>query len=142
MVYRLHFFATTGEDSGQEVMNRILDEVMASGQPLLGEWLGPFVDEVAAYRITASGSNGFAAAYWLTLELHVGVEFNADTVIGIDPDAEHLIWGSDLHATVSLSGANPDWELVDRIWSALERLWSAVAWDEQSGFDLTRHTPN
>lgn len=29
----------------------------------------------------------------------------------------------------------------DRIWSMLERLWSAVAWDEHSGFDLSREIP-
>jgi hypothetical protein len=87
-------------------------------------------------------ADGSAAADWLTLELHIGVEFNADMVIGIDPDAEHAIWGSDLHAVVSLSGANPDWELVDRIWSTLELLWSAIAWDEQSGFAISRHVPS
>lgn len=142
MVYRLHFFATTGEDSGQAAINRLLDELVASGRAVLGEWRGPFVDEVAAYQLATPSSDGSAAADWLTLELHVGVDFNADTVIEIDPDAEHAIWGSDLHAEVSLSGANPDWELVDRIWSTLERLWSAIAWDEQSKFKISRHVPS
>jgi hypothetical protein len=64
--------------------------------------------EVAAYRLVTPDSYGSAVADWLTLEVHVGVEFNANVVIGIDPDAEHTICGSDLHAEISLSGANPD----------------------------------
>ena len=138
MAYSLHFFARTGQETGQAAIDLILDAVLASGQPVLGEWLGSFVDEVAAYRLASSDLDGSAAADWLTLELHVGVEFNADTVISIDPHAEHAIWGSDLHATITLSGEDPDWELVNRIWSTLERLWSAAAWDEQSKFDITR----
>lgn len=142
VVYRLHFFATTGEDSGQAAINRLLDELATADRPVLGEWRGPFVKEVASYRLATPDADGSAAADWLTLEFHVGVEFNADLVIGIDPDAEQAIWGSDLHAEVSLSGANPDWELVDRIWSTLERLWSAIAWDQQSGFEISRHVPS
>jgi hypothetical protein len=142
VVYRLHFFATTGEDSGQAAINRLLDELAAADRPVLGEWRGPFVEEVAAYRLATPNSDGSAAADWLTLEVHAGVEFNADMVTGIDPDAEHAIWGSDLHVEVSLSGADPDWELVDRIWTTLERLWSAIAWDEQSRFEISRQIPS
>jgi len=142
MVYRLHFFAKTGEENGQAAINRLLDQVAASGRPVLSEWRGPFVDEVAAYRLATSGPDGAATADWLTLELHLGAEFNANMVIGTDPDDEHEIWGSDVHAQISLSGQNPDWELVHRIWSALERLWRAVAWDEQSEFDISRHAPS
>ena len=47
MVYSLHFFATTGEESGQAAINRFLDELAVPGRPVLSEWLGPFADEVA-----------------------------------------------------------------------------------------------
>jgi hypothetical protein len=140
MVYRLSFFGRCGEQTAQDVIGRLLDEVLADGAPILGEVRGPVasVDEIAAYRLATMTREREAAADWLTLEVHTGVGHNAETVIGVDPDAEHGIWGSDLYAVISLSGGDPDWALVDRIWSALERLWSAVAWDEQSGFDLSR----
>ena len=42
IVYRMHFFATRGEETGEGVIDRILHEVIASGRPVLGEWSGPF----------------------------------------------------------------------------------------------------
>lgn len=140
MVYRLSFFGRCGGQTAHEVIGLLLDEVLADGVPVLGEVRGPVVpvDEIAIYRLATMTHEREAAADWLTLEVHTGVAYNADTVIGVDPDAEHGIWGSDLYAMVSLSGGDPDWALVERIWSALERLWSAVAWDGHSGFDLSR----
>lgn len=140
MVYRLSFFGRCDEEPAPGVICRLLDELLAAGSPLLGELRGPVVpvDDVAAYRLATMTPEGAGAADWLYLEVHVGIAHNADVVIGVDPDAEHGVWGSDLYAVISLSGGDPDWVLVDRICAALERLWSAVAWDEQSGFDLTR----
>ena len=87
MVYRLLFFGRCGEQDAQDAVGRLLDEVLADGDPLLGEVCGPVmpVDEIAAYRL----------------------------------------------ATRTPEGS----------WSMLERLWSAVAWDEHSGFDLSREIP-
>jgi len=142
-VYRLSFFGRCDEEPAPDVICRLLDELLATGGPLLGEVRGPVVpvDDVAAYRLATMTSEGTAAADWLYLEVHVGIAHNAETVVGVDPDAEHGIWGSDLYALISLSGENPDWPLVERIWSGLERSWSAVAWDEQSGFDVAREIP-
>lgn len=144
MVYRLSFFGHCGEVKAKAVISRLLDEVLADGAPVLGEVCGLVmpVDEIAAYRLATMAPEGTAAADWLSLEVHIGVAHNAEMVIGVDPDAERGIWGSDMYAVISLSGGDPDWALVDRIWSVLERLWSAVAWDEQSGFGLARGSPS
>ncbi|WP_157436698.1 hypothetical protein [Actinospica robiniae] len=122
----------------------LLDELLADGAPVLGEVRSPVtpVDEIAAYRLATMTHERAAAADWLSLEVHTGVAHNAETVIFADPDAEHGIWGGDLYAMISLGSGDPDWALVERIWSALERLWSVVAWDEHSGFDLSRGTPS
>lgn len=143
MVYRLSFFGRCGEQSAQDAVDVLLGEVLAEGAPVLGEVRGPIepVDEIAAYRLATMTADAQAAADWLYLEVHVGLAHNADVVIGVDPDGEQGIWGSDLYAVVELSGGNPDWVLVKRIWSALERLWSAVAWDEASGFDVSHEVP-
>jgi hypothetical protein len=143
MAYQLSFFGRCDEAPASEVICRLLDELLATGDPLLGEVRGPIVpvDAIAAYRLATMKSAETTAADWLDLEVHVGIAHNADVVIGADPDAEHGIWGSDLYAVVMLSGGNPDWALVNRIWSVLERLWSAVAWDEHSGFDLSYEVP-
>lgn len=143
MVYRLLFFGRCGEQEAQAVIGLLLNEVLADGAPILGEVRGPIVpvDEMAAYRLATMTPEARPAADWLSLEVHVGVAHNAEMVIGVDPDAEYGIWGSDLYAEISLSGGDPDWALVDRIWSVLERLWSAVAWDEQSGFEVSRVIP-
>ncbi len=128
MVYRLSFFGRCDEEPAPDVICRLLDELTATGAPLLGEVRGPIVPtgEIAGYRPATMAPEKTATADWLHLEVHVGVAHNADIVIGADPDAEHGIWGSDLYAVITLSGGNPDWMLVDRIWSVLERLWSAV----------------
>lgn len=81
-------------------------------------------------------------ADWLTLNLSVGVEYNADFVIHADPGDERGIWGSDLLAELILSGRSTDWPLVKRIWVVLATLWSAVAWDEMSGFEITEDAPS
>jgi hypothetical protein len=88
-----------------ESLERSLDELLASGDPLLGEWLGPFVDEVAAYSLATKGPAGQALADSLTLEIHAGVAFIAESVIGADPDCEHGIWGCDDHAQRGLRPA-------------------------------------
>ncbi|MBR7825117.1 hypothetical protein KDK95_02275 [Actinospica sp. MGRD01-02] len=143
MVYRLSFFGRCGEQNAQDAIGRLLDEVLTDGASVLAEVCGPVmpVDEVAAYRLATRTPEGMAEGDRLTLEVHLGVAHNAEVVIRIDPDDARGIWGSDLYAVISLSGGHPDWVLVDRIWAALERLWSAVAWDEQSGFDLSRGIP-
>ncbi|MGW5355314.1 hypothetical protein ACWERV_32945 [Streptomyces sp. NPDC004031] len=108
------------------------------GGPVLGEWLGPFVDEVAAYRLATEGDAERPVADWLTLDVHVGVEWLAESVIAADPDNEAGTWGSDLLATVTLSGNSPDWALVNRIWDTIINLWPTVPWDEMSGFQIMR----
>ncbi|MEW2519692.1 hypothetical protein [Actinacidiphila alni] len=140
MTYQLTFFCRAGETNGQEAINHLLDEVLTCGDAVLVEWRGPFVDEVAAYSLATRGPAGCPVADRLTLEVHVGVEWNADTVIAASPDDAHGIWGCDLVAILTLSGPTPDWPLTDRIRTALTRLWSAVAWDETSGFDVATGT--
>jgi hypothetical protein len=141
VAYYLSFFCRAGEDTGQAALERLLDELLANGAPLLREWRGPYVDAVAAYSLATRGSSGEPAADWLTLEIHVGVRFIAESVIAASPNDEQGIWGSDLLATVTLSGDSPDWPLVDRIWTALVDLWSAVPWDETSGFEIGTMNP-
>jgi hypothetical protein len=141
VTYQLSFFCSAGEESGQAALERLLDEVLSTGGPLLGEWLGPFVEEVAAYELATKAHGGQAVPGWLTLEIHVGVAFIAESVIQADPDCEHGIWGCDLLATITLSGGEPNWALVHRIWAALAKLWSAVPWDEMSGFEIAEGVP-
>ncbi|WP_031071673.1 hypothetical protein [Streptomyces sp. NRRL WC-3742] len=129
MAYRLTFFCRSGEENGLEALDRLLDELLSAGAPLLAEGRGPFVDEVAAYALGTGGS-----ADRLELEVQVGTAWIAESVIEASPDDAHGIWGCDLLATITLSGDSPDWPLVDRIWTALVDLWGAVAWDEASGF--------
>ncbi|GIH22683.1 hypothetical protein Aph01nite_09930 [Acrocarpospora phusangensis] len=141
MAYYLRFFCRAGEQVGQAAMERLLDELLDSGDPLLGEWHGPFVDEVAASGLATKGPDGQARADWLTLEMHAGVAFIAESVIEVDPDCEYGIWGCDLLATITLSGDNPDGVLVKRIWAALVKLWSAVPCDDISGFEIASDAP-
>jgi hypothetical protein len=141
MVYRLRFFCRAGEIGAEEAVARLLDELLVTGDPLLGEWSGPFGDSVAACSLATRGPDGTARADWLTIEVHVGVDQIANTVIHADPDCDKGVWGCDLLAEISLSGDNPDWELVNRIWSAAASRWSAVAWDEMSGFDIQSSAP-
>ncbi|MFE7531319.1 hypothetical protein ACFU7Y_37275 [Kitasatospora sp. NPDC057542] len=141
MAYQLTFFCRSGEENGQAAISRLLDELLPAGDLLVTERSGPFVDEVAVCSMAARGPAGDPVADWLTLEVHVGVAWIAESVIVASPDDEHGIWGCDLLATVTLSGDNPDWTLVNRIWTALARLWSATPWDEMSGFEIAKSMP-
>ena len=141
MAYELSFFCRAGEDTGQAALERLLDEVLSTGGPLPGEWLGPFGKEVAGYRLATKAHPGQEVPGWLNLEIHVGVAFIAESVFDADPDGEHGIWGCDLLALITLSGGDPDGALVHRIWAALAKLWSAVAWDGMSGFAVGEGGP-
>ncbi|MFF7237703.1 hypothetical protein [Streptomyces collinus] len=137
MTYRLCFFCRSGEERGDEALDRLLDYLLESGDGLWGEWLGPFEDSMAAFSLgTGSSDGGSPVADLLTLEVRVGVAEIAESVIATSPNDEWGIWGCDLLATVTLSGDNPDWALVHRIWAALVSLWRAVPWDESSGFEI------
>ncbi|MGW2932792.1 hypothetical protein ACWDA7_13210 [Streptomyces sp. NPDC001156] len=116
MAYQLSFFCRSGEDRGDEALDRLLHYLLESGDRLVGEWL-------------------------LTLEVHVGVAEIAESVITASPNDEQGIWGCDLLATVTLSGDNPDWALLHRIWAAVVSLWGAVPWDESSGFEIAAGMP-
>ncbi|MFI6896969.1 hypothetical protein ACIBM4_22975 [Streptomyces sp. NPDC050256] len=137
MAYRLSFFCRSGEENGDEALDRLLDYLLESGDGLVGEGLGPFDDSVAAFRLgTRSRDTGGPVADLLTLELHVGVAEIAESVIAASPNDESGVWGCDLLAIVTLSGDNPEWTLVHRIWAAVVSLWKAVPWDESSGFEI------
>ncbi|MFJ2392832.1 hypothetical protein ACIOTI_08795 [Streptomyces sp. NPDC087843] len=137
MAYQLSFFCRSGEENGDEALDRLLDYLLESGDGLVGEWLGPFEDSVAAFRLgTRSRDSDGLVPDLLTLELHVGVAEIAESVIAASPNDEGGIWGCDLLAIVTLSGDNPDWTLVHRIWAAVVSLWKAVPWDESSGFEI------
>ncbi|MFF3156999.1 hypothetical protein [Streptomyces sp. NPDC057910] len=137
MAYQLSFFCRSGEESGDEALDHLLDHLLESGNALLGEWLGPYEDSVAAFRVgTRSKDSDGPVADLLTLELHVGVAEIAESVIAASPHDERGIWGCDLLATVTLGGDNPDWALVHHIWAAVVSLWKAVPWDESSGFGV------
>ncbi|MEO3867491.1 hypothetical protein ABGB18_01530 [Nonomuraea sp. B12E4] len=143
VAYRLNFFCRAGEQAGQVALERLLDDLLASGDPLLGKWQGPFnSDEVAACSLATRGPAGQALADWLTLEVHAGDAFIAESVMSADPQDEHGIWGCDLIATIILNGTFPDRALVNRIWAALVKLWSAVPWDETSGFEVAGGAPD
>jgi hypothetical protein len=142
VAYRLSFFCRSGEGGGAEALDRLLDYLLASGDRLVGEWLGPFEDSVAAFRLgTGSSDSDRPVADLPALEVHVGVAEIAESVIAVSPNDEQGIWGCDLLATVTLSGENPDWALVHRIWAAVVSLWAAVPWDETSGFEVAARTP-
>ncbi|MEU8629217.1 hypothetical protein [Streptomyces sp. NPDC048669] len=138
MAYQLSFFCRSGEENGDEALDRLLDYLLESGDGLVAEWLGPFDDSVAAFRLgTRSRDSDGPAADLLTLELHVGVAEIAESVIAASPNDEWGVWGCNLRAIVTLSGDNPDWSLVHHIWAAVVSLWKAVPWDESSGFEIT-----
>lgn len=48
MAYQLNFFCRSGEAKGDEALDRLLDYLLETGEPLVGEWQGPYVDPVAA----------------------------------------------------------------------------------------------
>ncbi|MFJ7020080.1 hypothetical protein ACIQUW_17175 [Streptomyces sp. NPDC101117] len=136
MAYQLSFFCRSGEESADEALDRLLDRLLEDGTGLVGEWRGPYEEEVAVFRLgtPSHDCDDRPATDLLTLEAHVGVAAIAEYVIAASPHEEQGIWGCDLLATVTLSGERPDWALVDRIWAALSSLWKAVPWDEASGF--------
>lgn len=137
MAYQLSFFCRSGEEGGPEALDRLLDYLLETGERLVGEWLGPFDDSVAAFRLGTGSSDGDRpVADLLTLEVHVGVAEIAESVIASSPNDEQGIWGCDLLAIATLSGDNPDWPLVNRIWAAVVTLWEAVPWDESCGFEI------
>jgi hypothetical protein len=140
MAYQLMFFCRADEENADDAISRLLDELLSVGEPLFGESLPGIADEVAAYSLATMGPAGRPVADLLTLEVHVGVAWIADSVIHASPDDEQGIWGCDLLATVTLGGDAPDWSLVNRIWTALVRLWSATPWDEMSGFEIAKST--
>ncbi|MBF9069067.1 hypothetical protein [Streptacidiphilus fuscans] len=51
MAYQLSFLCRSGEERGDAALDRLLDHLLETGEPLVGEWLGPFVDRVAAFRL-------------------------------------------------------------------------------------------
>ncbi|MFC9399116.1 hypothetical protein ACFTWS_39230 [Streptomyces sp. NPDC057027] len=141
MAYQLTFFCRSDEENGQAAISRLLDELLPAGDLLLTERPGPFVDEVAVCSLATRGPAGDPVADRLTLEVHVGVAWVAESVIAASLGDEQGIWGCDLLATFTLSGDAPDWSLVNRIWTALVRLWSATPWDEMSGFKVAKSMP-
>ena len=142
MTYRLSLFCRSGEKRGDAALDRLLDHLLATGEPLVGEWLGPFGDSVASLRLGTKGEGSDrATADLLTLEVHVGVSEIAESVIAASPNDEEGVWGCDLLVTITLSGDSPDWPLVNRIWTTAETLWGAVPWDEASGFEIASSTP-
>lgn len=44
VAYQLSFFCRSGEENGDEALDRLLDYLLESGDGLVGEWLGPFED--------------------------------------------------------------------------------------------------
>ncbi|MCZ4118988.1 hypothetical protein [Streptomyces sp. H39-S7] len=142
VAYQLSFFCRSGEARGDEALDRLLDYLLDTGEPLVGESLGPFDDSVAAFRLgTKSSTTDWSVADLLMLEVHVGVAEIAESVIDTSPNDEHGIWGCDLLAIVTLSGDKPDWPLVNRIWAAAVSIWKAVPWDESSGFEIAAGAP-
>nr|WSX75959.1 hypothetical protein OH826_20160 [Streptomyces sp. NBC_00899] len=141
MAYQLTFFCRSDEENGQAAVSRVLDELLPAGDLLVAQRSGPFVDEVAVCSLATRGPAGDPTADWLALELHVGVEWIAESVIAASPGDEQGIWGCDLLATVTLTGDTPDWSLANRIWKALLHLWSATPWDEMSGFEIAKSMP-
>lgn len=142
MAYQLSLFCRSGEARGDEALDRLLDHLLETGEPLVGEALGPFDDAVAAFRLgTRSSTGDWSVSDLLLLEVHVGVAEIAASVIAASPDDEQGIWGCDLLAGVTLSGDDPDWPLVNRIRAAAAGLWKAVPWDESSGFEVAAGSP-
>ncbi|MET9716268.1 hypothetical protein ABZZ46_12750 [Streptomyces rochei] len=91
MAYQLSFCCRSGAERGDEALDRLLDYLLESGDRLVGEWLGPFEDSVAAFRLgTGSSDNDRPVADLLILEVHVGVAEIAESVIAASPNDE---WG-------------------------------------------------
>lgn len=143
MAYSLYFYCQAGdEENGSSALARFLARLAESGSPLLVEQRkGDYIDEVAVCELATDDGSGKPVAGWLIFQLTVGVQLIAEYVIGVDPDDEQGIWGSQLHAEIIMSGNADDWALVKRIWTTLIDLWSAVAWDGMSGFEINEDAP-
>lgn len=139
MAYCLTFFCRSGEVNGPSALATFLSKLTETGDPvLIRHDAADYVDEVDVCELATDNGSGTAVAGWLILQFSVGIEYNAQSVIGASPSGEHGTWGSDLLAELTLSGATTDWPLVKRIWAALAALWPATAWDEISGFDINK----
>jgi hypothetical protein len=142
VAYYLTFFCRSGEENGSSALARFLSELTEAGAPtLIKRTAFEYVDEVDVCKLATDNGSGAPAAGWVTLEISVGVEYNAQSVIHASPNDERRIWGSDLRAELTLVGNETDWPLVQRIWAVLVTLWSAIAWDEMSGFEVNRDAP-
>lgn len=141
MAYYLKFFCRSGEENGSSALASFLSKLRETGAPvLIKRGAGDYVDEVDFCELATDDGSGVPVAGWLMFEVAVGVEFNAESVIHASPNDEYGVWGSDLRATLTLSG-DTDWRLVERIWATLLDLWSAVAWDGMSGFEINKDAP-
>jgi hypothetical protein len=139
VAYYLTFFCRSGEENGSSALARFLSELTETGAPIqIKRTAFEYVDEVDVCKLATDNGSGAPAAGWVTLEISVGVEYNAQSVIHACPNDEHGIWGSDLRAELTLVGNETDWPLVQRIWAVLVTLWSAIAWDEMSRFEVNR----
>jgi hypothetical protein len=142
VAYYLTFFCRSGEENGSSALAAFLSELTETGDPvLIKHAAADYVDEVDVCELATDNGSGMPTAGWLTLELSVGIEYNAQSVIRASPNDERGIWGSDLQAQLILTGNDTDWPLVNRIWAVLIALWSAIAWDEMSGFEANDDAP-
>jgi hypothetical protein len=142
VAYHLTFFCRSGQDNGPAALASFLSNLTETGDPvLINHPAADYVDKVDGCELATDNGSGMPAAGRLILEFSVGVRYNAESVISASPDGEYGIWGSDLLAELTLTGDSTDWPLVNRIWTVLVTLWSAVAWDEMSGFEISKDVP-
>jgi hypothetical protein len=122
VAYYLTFFCRSGEENGTSALATILSKLTETGDPVLikRDAVG-YVDEVDACELATDNGSGLPVTGWLTLQLSVGVEYNAESVIHASPNDEYGVWGIDLRAELTLSG-DTDWPLVERIWATLVTL--------------------
>jgi hypothetical protein len=140
VAYVLTFFCRSGEANGSSALATFLAKLTETDNPVLVRHdAADHIDQVDVCELASDNGSGVAAAGWLHLEFSVGIEHNASSVIAASPSGEDGTWGSDLVAELILSGET-DWPLVKRIWVALAAQWSAIAWDEMSGFGITRRS--
>jgi hypothetical protein len=115
VAYYLTFFCRSGEENGSSAMARFLSELPETGGPVLVKHsAADYVDEVDVCRLATDNGSGAPEAGWVVLELSVGVEYNAQSVLRASPYDERGIWGSDLRAVLTLTGSNTDWPLAKR----------------------------
>jgi len=142
MAYQLTFFCRSGEENGSSALATFLSKLTQTGDPVLVQrHAADYVDKVDVCELATDNGSANPASGWLILQVSVGTEYNAQSVIHASPNDEHGIWGSDLLAELTLTGNTTDWPLVNRIWAALVTLWSAIAWDEMSGFEANKDAP-